>query len=51
MSFTSEQSVSAPGRLAAALDGQLVLESHSGYDAARQAWNLTIDQRPAAVVA
>ena len=51
MSLTSEPSVIASSRLAAALHGKVVLESHSGYDAARQAWNLTIAQRPAAVVA
>jgi FAD/FMN-containing dehydrogenase len=51
MSLTSEPTVSGPSSLATALHGKVVRESHSGYDAARQAWNLTIDQRPAAVVA
>ena len=32
------------------LDGTLVLPSGERYDEARQAWNLAIDQRPAAVV-
>src|SRR5215472_6163275 len=36
--------------LAAALSGQVVLPSDHGWDAARQPWQLLVDQRPAAVV-
>jgi FAD/FMN-containing dehydrogenase len=36
--------------LAAALDGKVVIPEHGAFDAARRAWNLSIDQRPAAVV-
>ena len=32
------------------LAGQLIRADDTGYDQARQAWNLTIDQRPDAVV-
>ncbi len=38
------------GALAGDLDGELVLPSDSGFDTARSAWNLSIDQHPAAVV-
>ncbi|MBV9335790.1 MAG: FAD-binding protein [Solirubrobacterales bacterium] len=37
-------------RLAPAVADMLVLPVHAGYDAARQAWNLAVDQRPSAVV-
>jgi FAD/FMN-containing dehydrogenase len=37
-------------RLAAELDGSLVRPGDDAWDTARQAWNLTVDQRPAAVV-
>ena len=36
--------------LAGALDGSLTLPGHDGWDIARQAWNLAVNQRPAAVV-
>jgi FAD/FMN-containing dehydrogenase len=36
--------------LAKTLDGALTLPGDDGWDIARQAWNLAIDQRPAAVV-
>jgi FAD/FMN-containing dehydrogenase len=36
--------------LRARLVGELVLPGEDGWDAARQAWNLAVDQRPAAVV-
>lgn len=32
------------------LDGELVLPGDAAWDTARQAWNLAVDQRPAAVV-
>ena len=32
------------------LAGQLVLPGDHDYDQARQAWNLAVDQRPAAVI-
>jgi UDP-N-acetylenolpyruvoylglucosamine reductase len=36
-------------RLASALEGKIVIPEHAGFDEARRAWNLAIDQRPAAV--
>jgi FAD binding domain/Berberine and berberine like len=39
-----------PSRLASALDGKIVIPEHARFDDARLAWNLAIDQRPAAVV-
>jgi FAD/FMN-containing dehydrogenase len=41
---------SSPGRLASALSGKVVLPEYGGFDEARRAWNLAVDQRPAAVV-
>jgi FAD/FMN-containing dehydrogenase len=32
------------------LEGEIVLPGDGGWDAARQAWNLSVDQRPVAVV-
>lgn len=37
-------------RLSTSLDGELVLPSDPSWDEARAAWNLAVDQRPAAVV-
>ena len=31
------------------LDGRLLTPEHSGFDNARRAWNLSVDQRPAAI--
>ena len=39
-----------PGRLTSALAGKVVIPEHARFDEARRAWNLAIDQRPAAVV-
>ena len=39
-----------PSRLASALAGKIVIPEHARFDEARRAWNLAIDQRPAAVV-
>jgi hypothetical protein len=36
--------------LAPVLHGKLVLPPHNGWDDARRAWNLALDQRPSAVV-
>ena len=36
--------------LRAAIAGQVFLPGEAGYDQARQAWNLAVDQRPAVVV-
>jgi FAD/FMN-containing dehydrogenase len=36
--------------LRAAITGQVFVPSEAGYDQARQAWNLAVDQRPAVVV-
>ena len=38
------------GRLGPSLDGKIVLPEHAGWDDARRAWQLNVDQRPAAVV-
>ena len=39
-----------PSRLAPALAGKIMTPEHGRFDAARRAWNLAIDQDPAAVV-
>ena len=36
--------------LRAAIAGQVFVPGEAGYDQARQAWNLAVDQRPAVVV-
>ncbi len=36
--------------LRAALAGQVFVAGQAGYDRARQAWNLAVDQRPSVVV-
>ncbi|HEX6452952.1 MAG TPA: FAD-binding protein [Trebonia sp.] len=38
------------GRLGSSLDAKVVLPGDSRFDEARRAWNLAIDQRPAAVI-
>jgi hypothetical protein len=45
----SQTQLSAPSRLTAALAGKVVIPEHAGFDEARRAFNLAIDQRPAAV--
>ncbi|HUA45012.1 MAG TPA: hypothetical protein VMA77_07285, partial [Solirubrobacteraceae bacterium] len=45
-----QRQLRAPSRLASALAGKLVIPEHAGFDEARRAFNLAIDQRPAAVV-
>ena len=40
----------SPSRLAPVLHGKVVLPSHNGWDDARRAWNLALDQQPSAVV-
>jgi len=40
----------SPGRLTSALAGKVVIPEHARFDEARRAFNLAIDQRPAAVV-
>jgi len=37
-------------RLQAAISGEVFVPGKAGYDEARQAWNLAVDQRPAVVV-
>ena len=39
-----------PGSLREAVSGDVVAQGEAGWDAARQAWNLTADQRPPLVV-
>src|SRR6516164_7270089 len=41
--------LSSPGRLASALPGKVVIPDDVRFDEARRAWNLAIDQQPAAV--
>ena len=36
--------------LAPTLEGKVVLPEDAGFDVARQAWNLAVDQRPSMVV-
>jgi FAD/FMN-containing dehydrogenase len=38
-----------PSRLTSALAGKVVIPEHARFDEARRAWNLAINQRPAAV--
>jgi hypothetical protein len=45
----SRTQLGSPGRLASALPGKVVFREDVGFDEARRAWNLAIDQRPAAV--
>lgn len=42
--------VGPPSRAASLLDGKVVTREHAGFDEARRAWNLIVDQQPAAVV-
>ena len=46
---TYQETLRTPSRLASALHGKIVIPEHARFDEARQAWNLAIDQRPAAV--
>jgi FAD binding domain/Berberine and berberine like len=39
-----------PGRVPRALEGKIFFPPDDGFDEARRAWNLAVDQRPAAVV-
>ena len=41
--------LSSPSRLTSALEGKVVVPEDARFDTARRAWNLAIDQRPAAV--
>ena len=41
--------LSSPSRLTSALPGRVVIPEEVRFDEARRAWNLAIDQRPAAV--
>jgi FAD/FMN-containing dehydrogenase len=40
----------ANAALEAAISGEVFVPGQAGYDQARQAWNLAVDQRPAVVV-
>jgi FAD/FMN-containing dehydrogenase len=50
MSLTADPFTAQSNHLAGALHGKILPASHAGYDDARRAWNLSIDQRPSAVV-
>ncbi len=45
----AQQNVAGLRMLEMAIDGTVVVPGDPGYDQARQAWNLAVDQRPAAV--
>jgi FAD/FMN-containing dehydrogenase len=45
----SRTQLGSPGRLASALPGKVVIPEDVRFDEARRAWNLAIDQQPAAV--
>jgi FAD/FMN-containing dehydrogenase len=45
-----ESKTDPPSGAAALLDRKLVTPEHARFDEARRAWNLTVDQQPAAVV-
>ena len=45
----SRTQLGSRGRLASALPGKVVIPEDGRFDEARRAWNLPIDQRPAAV--
>src|SRR5947209_1242014 len=47
---TYQAQLHSPSRLASMLEGKIVIPQHARFDEARQAWNLAVDQRPAAVV-
>jgi FAD binding domain-containing protein len=46
----SRRVTNRPSRSAPMLHGKIVTPQHAEFDEARQAWNLAVDQRPAAVV-
>src|SRR6516164_1267637 len=48
--MSSLASISQLTDLAPALEGKVVLPEDAGFDAARRAWNLAVDQRPSMVV-
>jgi FAD/FMN-containing dehydrogenase len=50
MSLTADLFTPQCNQLAGALHGRIMPATHAGYDDARRAWNLSIDQRPSAVV-
>ena len=50
MSLAADLFTPQSNHLASALHGKILPASHAGYDDARRAWNLSIDQRPSAVV-
>jgi len=49
MSATRQERMESLGRAVARMDGKIVLPENGGWEDARQAWNLAVDQRPAAV--
>ena len=48
--IASQTHTPPPGHGAGALEGKIVSPTNPRYDEARRAWNLAVDQRPAAVV-
>ena len=49
MSAIRQERMESLGRAVARMDGKIVLPDHGRWDQARLAWNLAVDQRPAAV--
>jgi FAD/FMN-containing dehydrogenase len=47
---TGNETLSRAASLRASIEGEVVLPGDEGWDAARQAWNLAVDQRPELVV-
>ena len=47
---TFTQAARRPSRLAPELAGKIVIPQYARFDEARRAWNLSVDQQPAAVV-
>ena len=50
MSTSNAVAYGTPQRLRTVIAGEVFVPGDLGYDQARQAWNLAVDERPAAVV-
>jgi hypothetical protein len=49
MTATGRERTESLARAVASMDGKIVLSDHGRWDEARRAWNLAVDQQPAAV--